>query len=170
MKDRERILTHICQTLIIHKDQINQPYFLKKKTEFAIGNILIARTNLTPSEFSVGYYNGYDKEKGCVLIKDLISDKICEWYNEIFIEIPIEFFSKYELLCGKKYKILSTIIKSIKSWYYKFNELTFDDENETFTFSIRKPFTKDLVDSITLSQKLSLDKIKQSLEEWVIEG
>lgn len=168
MKDRERILTHILQCITVHYADIDFSFSLKSK-EFKEGSILIARTNFTPDKWRVAYFDHYDNEKYCVVVKDLITGKLCDYYNESFIEIKKEWVCKYELLIGKKYKIYQYCDK----YRGRFHSLEFNDEDNTFTFKDRLPFHDEPDSSITMSIDLSLKEIKEKLlysdsSDWVV--
>ena len=167
MTDRERILTHLIQVMLTRKDEIERTFFHKQP--FTEGNILIAQTNYNPHNWTISIYDHYDKENNCYIVKDIVTGKLCNYYNESFTEIKIEWLSKYELLTGKKYKIYK-YCKKYGTDYLRFHSLTFDDETNTFTFKNRLPFHDEANMEITLSMNLSLKEIRKELEygnSWV---
>jgi hypothetical protein len=171
MTDRERILTHIIQIMVLHNDEIEHSYFGRKK-EFEVGNVLIARPNFNPHNWTVSFYDHYDEEKDCYVVKDIVTGKLCNYYNESFVEIKTEWLSKYELLVGKKFKVY-LYCKEYGTGDARFHSLTFDDENNTFTFKNRLPFHQKSYMSITLSMDLSLKEIRKELESrnsWIEES
>lgn len=168
MTDRERILTHVIQTMLIHKDEIKKNYFTKKSS-YTKGNILIAITNYNPSNWTVSSFEYYDEEKGCCVVKDIVTGKLCNYYNESFAEIKKEWLSKYELLLGKKYKIYHYCDK-YGTGFSRFYSLEFNDEDKTFTFKTRLPFHNEANSEIKLSMDLPLKKIREELEygdSWI---
>lgn len=167
MTDRERILTHLIQTMLIHKNEFERTFF--QKQPFTVGNILIAQTNFRPHKWTISIYDHYDKENDCYVVKDIVTGKLCNYYNESFTEIKKEWLSEYELLTGKKYKIYSYCVK-YGTDYLRFHSLVFDEKNNTFSFKTRLPFHKEPSNEITLSMDLSLKEIRKELEygnSWV---
>lgn len=163
MTDRERMYSAIIHALVLHKDDWCHKLLFHHKGEYTKGNILVAITTISPNDWSVAYYDHYDKEKGCVVVKDMITGKLCNYYNETFFEMPSEWIGKYTLLTDKKYKIYKKCNEFLKESYYRFHSLDFDDKNKTFTFRLRKPFTDVAVEQITISTELSLKEIKEKL-------
>ena len=162
MTDRERILTVLTNEVVRHKDDL--PRFLYdfsgSKKEYTKGNILIALTNCN-NKFSVSIFDHYDEELGCVVVKDLVSDTLCNYYNESFIEIPRDWVGKYTLLTGKKRKIF-------EACKFRLHSVEFDDVNKTVTVRDRLPFDSEPNEEITISTELPLKEIKKQLEcgEW----
>ena len=160
MTDRERILTALANTMLLHKDELPRFLFGGNKKEYTKGNILVAVTNCT-EKFSVSIFDHYDEELGCVVVKDLVSDKLCNYYNECFVEIPRDWVGKYTLLTGKKRKIF-------EACKFKLHSIEFDDEKKTVTVRNRLAFHDEPNEEITISTDLSLKEIKKQLEcgEW----
>lgn len=167
MTDRERILTHLIQAMLIHKNEFERTCFHNQP--FTVGNILIAQTNFRPHNWTISIYDHYDKENDCYVVKDIVTGELCNYYNESFTEIKKEWLSEYELLTGKKYKIYSYCTK-YGTGYLRFHSLIFDEKNNTFNFKTRLPFHKEPSNEITLSMDLSLKEIRKELEygnSWV---
>ena len=162
MTDRERILTVLTNVVTCHKDDL--PRFLYdfsgNKKEYTKGNILIALTNCN-NKFSVSIFDHYDEELKCVVVKDLVSDKLCNYYNESFVEIPRGWVGEYTLLTGKKRKIF-------EACKFKLHSIEFDDVNKTVTIRNRLAFHDEPNEEITISTELPLKEIKEQLDfgEW----
>lgn len=163
MTDKERIYSAVIKALLLHRDEWKDSFLFTHKGEYTKGNILVAMTTFEPNEWSVGYYDHYDEEKQCVVIRDMVSGRLCNYYNETFFEIPTPWIGKYILLTGKKYKIYRKCEESLKGRWLRFHSLDFDDENKTFTFRLREPFKNFVSSQITMSTELPLKEIKQKL-------
>lgn len=157
MTDRERILTHIIQGLIIHHDDFKRS-FLNKYTDFKKGDIIFANTSFEPHNWIISYFDHYDTERHVYVVKDLITGKLCNYWNESFSILNREWFSKYELLVGKQYKIYHCCDK----YGGRFHSLEFN-EDMTFTFRNREPFHDEPFMEITLPCELAIKDIKNKL-------
>ena len=155
MTDRERILTVLTNTMLFHKDELPRFLFGGNKKEYTKGNILIATTNFS-HKFSVSIFDHYDEELGCVVVKDLVSDKLCNYYNESFVEIPRDWVGEYTLLTGKKRKIF-------EACKFKLHSVEFDDAKKTVTVRNRLAFHDEPNEKITISTELPLKEIKKQL-------
>ena len=108
MTDRERILTHIIWVVMHYSEEIHLT-FLSNYAEFKKGDIIFANTSFEPHNFLVSYFDHYDTERHCYVVKDLVTGKLCDYRNERFTKIKTEWLNEYELLTGKKYKITLSV-------------------------------------------------------------
>ena len=160
MTDKERILTVLANVIARHKDDLPRYLLTGTKKDYTKGNILIAVTNCT-EKFSVSIFDHYDEELRCVVVKDLVSDELCNYYNECFIEIPRDWIGEYTLLTRKKRKIF-------EACKFKLHSIEFDDVKKTVTVRNRLAFDSEPNEEITISTELPLKEIKKQLEcgEW----
>ncbi len=160
MTDRERILTVLANAMLVRKDELPRFLFGGNKKKYTKGNILVAVTNCT-EKFSVSIFDHYDEKLGCVVVKDLASDKLCNFYNECFVEIPRDWIGDYTLLTGKKRKIY-------EACKFKLHSIEFDDAKKTVTVRNRLAFHDEPNEEITISTELPLKEIKKQLYfgEW----
>ena len=161
MTDRERILTVLANAMLLHKDDLPRFLFGGNKKKYTKGNILVAVTNCT-EKFSVSIFDHYDEELGCVVVKDLISDTLCNYYNESFVEIPRGWIGEYTLLTGKKRKIF-------EACKFKLHSIEFDDVKKTVTVRDRLAFHDEPDEEITISTELPLKEIKKTIILWWME-
>lgn len=157
MTDRERILTHIIQALAIHSEDFKKTYF-NKPEDFKEGDIIIANTSFKPHNWVISQFVHYDTERKCYVVRDLVTGKLCDYWNESFSIINKKWLSKYELLVGKQYKIYACCDK----YGGKFHSLNFNNDG-TFTFKNRELFETEPFCEITLSCELSMKDIKDKL-------
>lgn len=157
MTDRERILTHLIQVLMLHSGEIEKTY-MRKHENFKEGDILFANTSFKPHNFIVSRFVHYDESRDCYVVRDLVTGKLCDYWNESFTVINSKWINKYELLVGKQYKIYDCCCKHGG----RFHSLEFNKDG-TFTFRNREPFETDPFLEITLPCELAIKDIKNKL-------
>ncbi|WP_024346570.1 hypothetical protein [Lacrimispora indolis] len=155
MTDKERILLVIISRVIpglmmkiSDKDEYVKGYMLGRG-ELKPGDLVLANTTIYPNEFMVSYVDHFDEEKDCVVVREIGSDKLCNYFNESFTIINKERLG-YEILEGKQYKTYQRVLKAFgdyTEYYTRFKSIEFEGDN--CTVKARKAFENDEILSIT---------------------
>lgn len=95
MKDKERILMTIINRIIPglyfsnsieDKEKICKTYMLEKNY-LKHGDLVFANTTIVPNDFMVGFVEKVDEENDCVVIREIGSERLCNYSNEFFTVI-----------------------------------------------------------------------------------
>lgn len=178
MTDKERILMHIISTITINevgnkhnrnKSWFNGNMFSLSKKDYKKGDISVAITSSIHgiNEFTVGSIE--EIKDDCVVIREFGTGRLCNYYNESFYTFDRNYFSPYELLEGKQFKIykfLDKLMNDSDSWC-RFKSLQFNEDGTMARFEIREPFKDDCYESIVLDVSKSLRDIKRQINEWL---
>lgn len=88
MRDKERILMIIISRIIpgltsctAKKEDYIRP-FIFNTHELKAGDLVMANTTTFPNEFMVGFV--HEVKSDCVVIREIGSKKLCNYYNETF--------------------------------------------------------------------------------------
>lgn len=145
MRDKERILlliiTRIIPGLTIrtsNQEEYVRIDYLHQKLN--IGDLVFANTTIQPNEFMVGFV--HELKENCVVIREIGSNKLCNYYNESFSVINKEKLG-YEILEGLQYKIYQKVLKAFEYLDYstRFRSINFSDN--TCTVTSRTVFEND---------------------------
>ena len=124
-----------------------QPSIISNNNPLKVGDLVTTQTTFKPNDFIVGYVE--EIQKDCVVIREIGSKRICNYYNECFMRIDKEILGN-EILEGIQYltyqKVLKGFSNSDKSYSYRFKSISFD--NDICTVEARKVFSNDAVFSI----------------------
>lgn len=134
MKDKERILMIIITRIIPglaysfnykERDEYVKSYMLERNG-LEKGDLVFANTSIYPNDFMVGFI---EKLKGdCTVIREIGSNKLCNYYNESFTKINKEKLG-YEVLEGMQYKIYQKVLKAFSNYtgyWTHFRSIEFD--------------------------------------------
>lgn len=169
MRDKERILIWLVQRIYslalfkpfsIDEWRDIQPGFYSDDNKLNIGDLVVASTTLTPNDFLVGFVDQI--RANCVVIREIGSDRLCDYYNECFYRIPKDILG-YEILEGVQYeiyrKVLKAFSKSNDSYCIRFQDIKF--EGSTCYISARKVFSSDNVYTVSFpyNKKTSIKSI-----------
>lgn len=178
MNDKERILIWMVQriySLALYKPSSVQewrdiqPGFCSGENSLNIGDLVVASTTLTPNDFLVGFVDQINSN--CVVIREIGSDRLCNYYNESFYRIPKDILG-YEILEGVQYeiyrKVLKAFSKSNDSYSIRFQDIKF--EGSTCHVSARKVFSPDNVYTVSFSynKKTSIKSIVSLLNNAAV--
>lgn len=153
MTDKERILSAIvsavipgilCNTGDRREDYVESCMLHPSKLNK--GDLVFAATSIYPNDFSVGFV--HEVKKGCVVIRKIGSEKLCNYYNEGFYKINKDKLG-YEILEGLQYKTYQKVLKAFKYIDYctRFKAISFN-ENKC-TVQARTMFEDDLLFEVT---------------------
>lgn len=175
MKDKERILMTIINRIIPSlyfsnsiedKEKICKTYMLEKNY-LKHGDLVFANTTIVPNDFMVGFVEKVDEENDCVVIREIGSERLCNYSNELFTVINKEKLG-YEILEGVQYKIYKKVTKAFADYtryYTRFKSLSFD--GDICTVEARVTFEQDTIFEISFpyNNKTSIKEIGKMLKE-----
>lgn len=170
MKDKERILMVIITRLIPVLKYGNKDEYVETNIldgiELNKGDLVFANTTIHPNDFCVGFVE--EQKENYTIIREIGSDKLCEYYNESFTRINKDILG-YEILEGVQYQIYQKVLKAFSGANYctRFKSIRFDGnmcyvesrmmfEDET-TFEI----------SFNYNSKTTIKEILKLIEEKV---
>ena len=118
MKDKERILMTIVTRVIpgiayglrSEKDSYIEPCMMRPE-KLKHGDLVFANTSIYPNDFVVGFVN--EVKDDCVVIREIGSERLCNYYNESFNKINKKYLG-YEILEGIQYKIYQKVLKAFE--------------------------------------------------------
>lgn len=175
MGDKERILIWLVQR--IYSNALYRPSSVQEwrdmqtglfsdESGLNIGDLVVASTSMTPNDFLVGFV--HQIRENCVVIREIGSDRLCNYYNENFYRIPKDILG-YEILEGIQYeiyrKVLKAFSKSNDSYWIRFQDIEFG--GSTCYVRARKAFSSDNVYTISFSynKKTSIKSIVRLLNQ-----
>lgn len=139
MKDKERILMVIISRIVpalsqygIRKEDYFKPFIMDTK-QLHVGDLVLANTAITPNPYMVGYV--HEIKNDCVVIREIGSQKLCNYYNEMFSIINKDVLG-YEILEGLQYKIYQKVLKAFDNYTgytTRFRSIEFSDDICTVT-------------------------------------
>lgn len=172
MTDKERILMAIVTRIIpgifcssyADREKYVKPYMLNI-SGLRKGDLVFANTSLQINDFIVGFVD--HAESDCVVIREIGSDRLCNYYNESFSVINKEKLG-YEILEGIQYK---TYLKTVKAfskytnYATKFKSISFN--GNMCTVQAREIFGDDMLFEISFpyNSKTTISSIGRLLKE-----
>lgn len=135
MTDKERILMTIITRIIpgltysCYSYEDREKYvksYMLDTDGLKNGDLVFANTSIYPNDFVVGFIN--DLKSDCVVIREIGSDRLCNYYNESFTKINKDKLG-YEILEGVQYKTYQKVLKAFNkyaSYATKFKSISFD--------------------------------------------
>lgn len=155
MSDKERIL--ICLVNRIYQKALYgsarrewldmQPGLISGNNPLQPGDLVTAFTTIVPNEWMVGYV--HEVKKDCVVIREIGSDRLCNYHNESFMRIDKEILG-YEILEGIQYQIFKKVEKAFAetdySYTFRFKDISF--QGDTCIVEGRRAFKNETVFSI----------------------
>ena len=175
MKDKERILMVIINriipslyvsTSVDDKERICKTHIFEKNC-LKHGDLVFANTTIVPNDFMVGFVEKVDEENDCVVIREIGSERLCNYSNELFTVINKERLG-YEILEGVQYGIYKKVMKAFADYahyYTRFKSLSFD--GDICTVEARAAFQQDTIFEISFpyNSKTSIKEIGKRLKE-----
>lgn len=151
MTDKERILMIIVSRIIpglMYSDFNKKNEYVKshffEPSKLQHGDLVFANTSIYPNDFMVGFVEQIDNERDCVVIREIGTKKLCDYFNESFSVINKEKLG-YEVLEGVQYKTYQKVLKAFSKYAdycTRFKYISFD--GDTCTIQSREMFSNDL--------------------------
>lgn len=174
LTDKERILMVIITRIIsglawcCHNYSDRDDYIesnMLGKMQLDKGDLVYANTSIRPNDFCVGFVE--ETKEDCVVIREIGSDKLCEYFNESFTRINKDKLG-YEVLEGVQYKTYQKVLKAFSdytSYGTRFKSISFD--GDICTVAARSMFSDDVNFEVTFTynSKTTIKSIGKLLEE-----
>ncbi|MDF2844752.1 MAG: hypothetical protein K0R00_3178 [Herbinix sp.] len=171
MTDKERILMAIITRIIpgmkyrIHSEPDDYIESLMLSPEkLTHGDLVFANTSICPNDFMVGFVESVQSE--CVVIREIGSSRLCNYYNETFTRINKDRLG-YEVLEGLQYKIYNKVLKAFEytEYFTRFKSISFEDN--TCTVKARESFKNETIFEVSFeyNSKTSIKSIGKLLED-----
>ena len=130
-------------------------------------DLVYANTTIHPNDFMVGFIEEIKEDEDCVVIREIGSDKLCNYYNESFTKINKDRLG-YEILEGLQYKTYIKVLKAFDEYtgyFTRFKSISFDGKK--CIVQSRESFKNDLKFEIEFNynSKTSIKSIGKLLEE-----
>lgn len=177
MTDKERILMAIITRII--PGLLCAPYREKEEyvqfspltePDFKQGDLVYANTARSINDFIVGFVDHVEKD--CVVIREIGSNRLCAYYNELFSKINKEKLG-YEALEGLQYKTYQKVLKAFSEYAdynTKFKSISFKENN--CTIQARTIFKDDIRFQVTFhyNSKTTIKSIGKLLVDYDTEN
>lgn len=172
MTDKERILmavvTRVIPGLLYSPIAEREKYVescILHPEKLRPGDLVYANTSIDPNDFMVGFVDHV--ENNCVVIREIGSKRLCNYYNEGFARINKERLG-YEILEGTQYKIWKKVLKAFSKYTRysaRFKDIKFN--GNICTVEARMTFKNEQIfeASFQYSSKTSIKEIGQKLAE-----
>lgn len=172
MTDKERILMAIVTRIIPgilyssfdKRDEYVKSYMLNR-SGIREGDLVFANTTLCINDFIVGFVDHVEDD--CVVIREIGSNRLCNYYNESFSAINKEKLG-YEILEGVQYKTYQKVIKAFDkytNYTTRFKSISFN--GNICTVQARLVFENKLFFEVSFpyNSKTTISSIGKLLEE-----
>lgn len=171
MTDKERILTllvkRIYQRALYSPDAIRhwreiQPGLLDERKKLKAGDLVVASTSIEPNDFMVGYIHTPPNHEGTAMIREIGSDRLCEYGNESFMLIDKDLLGE-EILEGTQYitrqKVRKAFARAEHSYTLRYAGVEFD--GKTCKVMGRKVFSDEILIcfEFTFNSKTTINSI-----------
>lgn len=146
------------------KEDYVRPWGFNKR-ELKAGDLVMANTTIFPNEFMVGFV--HEVKDDCVVIREIGSKKLCNYYNETFSVINKDKLG-YEILEGVQYKTYQKVLKAFSKYTsYATRFRSIDFSGDTCTVTSRIMFENDKCGEISFkyNQKTKISDIGELLEK-----
>lgn len=172
MSDKERILmaiiTRIIPGVLYAPFEEREEYiksYMFSRSELKTGDLVFANTSLIINDFVVGIIDHVENDY--VVIREIGSNRLCNYYNESFSVINKEKIG-YELLEGVKYKTYQKALKAFgkyTGYWTRFKSISFD--GNTCFLQAREAFKNDLLFEVSFpyNSKTTIASIGKLLKE-----
>ncbi len=172
MTDKERILIAIITRIIpgllyspFNKREEYVKSYMLNPSGIHKGDLVLANTTLHINDFMVGIVDYIEND--CVVIREIGSNRLCNYYNESFSVINKEKLG-YEILEGIQYKIYRKVCKAFEkytNYSTRFKDISF--EGNICTVQARRAFENDLLFEVSFSfdNKTTIVSIGKLLRE-----
>ena len=172
MTDKERILMAVITRIIPgllygnfnEKEKYVKSYMLNNSELFK-GDLVFANTSIAINDFIVGFVDHVEED--CVVIREIGSKGLCNYYNETFSKINKEMLD-YEILEGMQYKIYQKVLKAFEKYTgycTRFKSISF--KKNICIVQAREVFKNDLFFEISFpfNSKTTISSIGKLLKE-----
>ena len=183
MTEREQLLTKIINIILMEFKRCewdDKPrrisfsnFFGEQKIE--VGDVVVGETGtlVHPSIFSIAVVEKV-VDKHHLIVRDLMSDKQCDYSNESFTVIKKEVFGRYILLYGEKKKMVDYTIDQVKNFYepdlpmLTWNDWEIDDEK--FSIEIgRKYHFNEPYEKVEILANEGYEKFVEKVDAAILE-
>jgi hypothetical protein len=166
MTDKERILTYIAQRVFSMNlfPESRRSFYDKAKEKLEIGDIVVCSTS-GHHDFTFAIL--VEKGKGFFdkpwILKDLITDKLCNMSNESFYKLPIDIPS-HIFLSGTQLKIYEKCRKAT-NYNNRYKDIHFD--KDICTLELREAFSREKSKEIKFkyNSKTTIKEIAKLIDE-----
>lgn len=174
MKDKERILLTIITRIIPGIMYLNKSEYIEShqldNSKLEKGDLVFAVTSLNIHEFIVGFVESAARDH--VVIREIGSKKLCNYYNEAFYRINKKKLG-FEILEGIEYETYLKVLKAFDKYAeygVKFKNIRF--ENEKCFVQSRRMFSSEIEREINFefNSKTTIKSIGNLLTKTVLEG
>lgn len=168
MTDKERILMIIVSRIIPglmyggfnKKDEYVKSHMLGP-SELQHNDLVFANSSIFANDFMVGFVEKIDNDNGCVVIREIGTKRLCNYFNESFSAINKEKLG-YEALEGVQYKTYRKVLKAFSEYTdycTRFKSISFNEN--ICTVQSRTMFSNDLENEWTFkyNSKTSIKNI-----------
>lgn len=179
MTDKERILFLLVQRVLsaalwapekVRAWRDNQPGILShdSERELKAGDLVVASTSFEANDFLVGFVQEPPDHNGTVVIREIGSDRLCNYGNEMFMRIDKDLLGE-QILEGIQYQTMVKVRKAFAKAAYpytvRYAGCVFTDHFVLITG--RKVFSNETVVcfSIPYNSKTSIKSIVQRINE-----
>lgn len=155
MKDKERILMAVITRIIpglaytCHDYHDREKYIMTDMLngiKLEKGDLVYANTSLYPNDFCVGFVDSVHENK--VVIREIGSERLCDYYNESFTKINKEKLG-YEILEGIQYKIYNKVLEAFSKYTgycTRFHSIEF--KGRKCSVNARRVFENEIIGTI----------------------
>lgn len=179
MTDKERILMLLVQRILsaalyapekVREWMHNQPGIITHdpERELKVGDLVVASTSFEANDFLVGFVHEPPDRNGTVVIREIGSNRLCNYGNEMFMRIPKDLIGE-EIYEGLQYQ---TVVKARKAFAKAAYPYTVRYAGCEFTDHFvlikgRKVFSEEIVVSFSMpySSKTSIKSIVKRINE-----
>lgn len=172
MSDKERILIYLVNwiyrkalyDLDARRKWLDmQPGLCSGLNPLQPGDLVTTMTTIFPNEWMVGFV--HEVKPDCVVIREIGSDRLCDYRNEAFFRIDKEILG-HEILEGDQYKTYRKVLTAFGETIYKFKSISFNGDTCTvegrrifsseavFTFSFHDHSSKKVEEIVTMMEEL----------------
>lgn len=172
MTDKERILMAIVTRIIpgllygsrAQCEECVESFFMHPE-RLQPGDLVYANTSINPNDFMVGFVDHV--EANGVVIREIGSQRLCNYYNESFTRINKDKLG-YEVLEGTQYRTWRKVLKAFKQYTrysVRFKDIKFD--GRMCTVEARMMFQDDRLFEVSFpyTSKTTIKEIGQKLAE-----
>lgn len=172
MTDKERILMDVITRIIPgllygnfdEKEKYVKSHMLNR-SGLSKGDLVFANTSISINDFIVGFVDRL--EENCVVIREIGSNRMCNYYNETFSVINKDKLG-YEILEGNQYKIYQKVLKAFgkyTEYYTRFKSISF--KKDICIVQAREAYKNDLLFEISFpfNSKTTISSIGKLLKE-----
>lgn len=175
MSDKERILLTLInrvyrQALYGPRNEIEkwrdmQPTIIGNGNPLEPGDLVTTMTTISPNAFMLGCVQ--EVRDDCVVIREIGSDKTCNYYNERFLKIDKSILG-YEILEGEDYRIYKKVLTAFTEadpHSLMFHSIRFDGKTCTITGRIMFEDEAVFETSFRYNSKTTIKSIRELIEQ-----